>query len=115
MDRTVARTEETLAQRIVIAPYLLVGDTARARLNDWLAEIAGTSAGAILAQLLAEYPRLRALLVGIAEGSPYLWDLARADPARVVHEEICPAAQSIVAVPSSFWPARSMRKRIDAE
>ncbi len=29
-------------------------------------------------------PKLRALIEGIAEGSPYLWDLMRADPARLV-------------------------------
>ena len=42
-------------------------------------------------------------------------DGGRTNPARVVHEEIWPAAQSTVPVPSSFCPARSMRKRIDAE
>src|SRR5262249_30674811 len=30
------------------------------------------------------YPAARALIEGIAEGSPYLWDLIRADPARLV-------------------------------
>src|SRR5437763_14891325 len=84
MDQTVARTEQTLAQRIVAAPVLLASDRMQARLDDWLADIAGTPAGTILPRLLLEHPRLNALLVGIAEGSPYLWDLARADPARLV-------------------------------
>src|SRR2546430_779823 len=83
MDRTDGRTEETLAQRIVAAPVLLASDRMQARLDDWLADIAGTPAGTILPRLLVEHPRLNALLVGIAEGSPYLWDLARADPARL--------------------------------
>jgi [glutamine synthetase] adenylyltransferase / [glutamine synthetase]-adenylyl-L-tyrosine phosphorylase len=83
MDQTVARTEETLAQRIVAAPVLLASDKMQARLDDWLADIAGTPAGMTLPRLLIEHPRLNALLAGIAEGSPYLWDLARADPARL--------------------------------
>src|SRR5205085_11970207 len=84
MDRTVARTEKTLAQRIVVAPVLLASDRMQARLDDWFADIAGTPAGTTLLRLLVEHPRLNALLVGIAEGSPHLWDLARADPARLV-------------------------------
>src|SRR2546421_9384712 len=83
MDQTVARTEETLAQRIVAAPVLLASDRMQARLDDWLADIVGTPAGTTLPRLLVEHPRLNAMLVGIAEGSTYLWDLARADPARL--------------------------------
>ncbi len=29
------------------------------------------------------HPQVKALIEGIAEGSPYLWDLIRADPARL--------------------------------
>lgn len=49
----------------------------------WLAEIAHTAAGATLRTMLAERPKVQALLAGLAEGSPYLWDLARADPERL--------------------------------
>ena len=30
------------------------------------------------------HPKTRALIVGLADGSPYLWDLVRAEPERLV-------------------------------
>jgi glutamate-ammonia-ligase adenylyltransferase len=55
----------------------------RARIAEWLAGIARTAAGKALKLLIRRYPRLAGLLGGIAEASPYLWDLVRADPARL--------------------------------
>jgi glutamate-ammonia-ligase adenylyltransferase len=74
----------TLAERVVTTPRLSGPEAARQRLDGWLAEIAQTPAGAALKQVLAGYPQVRALLEGIADGSSYLWDLARADPDRLV-------------------------------
>ena len=42
------------------------------------------AAGKELEPLFASHPNVRALIQGIAEGSPYLWDLIRADPARLL-------------------------------
>src|SRR5215470_14635378 len=79
-----SRQITTLAERIAAAPRLCRPETARQRLDGWLAEIAGTPAGAALTQALADYPHVGSLLEGIADGSSYLWELARADPERLV-------------------------------
>src|SRR5437764_3876104 len=74
----------TLAERVATAPRLSGPESARQRLDGWLAEFAQTPAGAALKQVLAERPNVRALLEGIADGSSYLWELARADPERLL-------------------------------
>src|SRR5262245_61421945 len=73
-----------LAQRIVAVPRPRASDEAHARVEDWLAEIAATSPGATLRRLLAGHPALAGLMTALADGSSYLWDLARAEPARLV-------------------------------
>ena len=73
-----------LAQRIKASPHLAAASETRARVNDWLAEIADKTAGKALTQLLAAHPMLDGLVMGLAEGSRYLWELACADPARLV-------------------------------
>ena len=69
-----------LARRLVRAPLLADPDAAHARVADWLA---GSEAAAV-APLMAQLPALRALIAGIADGSPYLWDLAARDGARLL-------------------------------
>ena len=54
----------------------------RADVAEWLSGIRRTVAGKAIASLLQDYARLASLLGGIAETSPYLWDLVRADAAR---------------------------------
>ncbi len=73
-----------LAQRIADAPHLRAADEARARVEDWLADIADTPAGRTLRRLFADHSTLAALMTGLADGSPYLWDLARGSPERLV-------------------------------
>ncbi len=53
------------------------------RVADWLAEIAPTAAGSELARLFADHPAVEDLIARFAQGAPYLWDLVRADPARL--------------------------------
>ena len=53
-----------------------------ARVCEWLAEIARSSAGKALKSLVEDHHPLATLLAGIAEAAPYLWQLVRADPAR---------------------------------
>src|SRR5262245_2888028 len=75
---------ETLARRIVAAPRLAAPAGAHVRVGEWLAEVSHSAAGAKLARLIADHSSLRALIAGIAEGAPYLWDLARRSPERLV-------------------------------
>jgi glutamate-ammonia-ligase adenylyltransferase len=72
-----------LAARIVAAPALSAPDEARRKVTAWLDE---TDAGiaARLRGLMDGSAPLRALIEGLADGSPFLWELARADPARTL-------------------------------
>jgi glutamate-ammonia-ligase adenylyltransferase len=74
---------KTLAQQVVEAPRLFAPKEARARVAGWLAEIGRTEPGKALKRLNAASTKVEALLAGIADGSPFLWDLAAADPARL--------------------------------
>src|SRR5262249_59767142 len=76
--------DSSLVRRIAAAPRLQAADEARARVNEWLAEIADLPAGKSLTRLAAAHPRLAALMAGLAGGSPYLWGLVRGPPERVV-------------------------------
>jgi glutamate-ammonia-ligase adenylyltransferase len=76
--------KQALASRIVAAPRLFAPDEASRRVTDWLADIGRSNAGKALERLFAAHVQLRALLEGIADGSPYLWDLIRSDPARLL-------------------------------
>jgi [glutamine synthetase] adenylyltransferase / [glutamine synthetase]-adenylyl-L-tyrosine phosphorylase len=75
--------ERPLAARIAL-PRVPAPDSALARVGAWLADIADQPAAAALAQLLADQPAVRQLIAGFVAGAPYLWDLARADPARLL-------------------------------
>jgi glutamate-ammonia-ligase adenylyltransferase len=70
----------SLGRRIAAAPSVQAAQQAQARVTAGLAEIADLPAGERLRRLCAAYPNLEALLVGLAGGSSYLWDLARASP-----------------------------------
>src|SRR5499427_1075141 len=76
--------DSSLVRRLAAAPHLQAANEARARVDDWRAEIAGGSAGKTLTRLTAAHPRLDALITGLAGGSPYLWDLVREAPERFV-------------------------------
>jgi glutamate-ammonia-ligase adenylyltransferase len=57
--------------------------TERDKLAEWLAEIRTTDDGAALERLFAREPAQRALIERIAAHSPFLWQLASEDPARL--------------------------------
>ena len=57
---------------------------AQVRVAEWLAGIARSSPGKALKRLLDASPKVEALLTGLADGSPYLWDLASAEPERLL-------------------------------
>ena len=114
-------TKGTLAQRTVAAPQLTAAEVAHARVERWLAEIASSAAGRTLARLLAAHPTLNTLMAGVAEGSPYLWELARADPERLValleseperrfHDLLADAARLIPAAGDEAEVMRLLRR-----
>jgi len=80
---TARRAARTLADRILIAPKPLNHKAAHARVADWLAGLASPEAKPIKA-LLGNYPTVRTLLEGLVESSPYLWELVRQKPKRLV-------------------------------
>jgi glutamate-ammonia-ligase adenylyltransferase len=77
-------TAAPLAVRVATAPLLSSPKEARHKVGAWLRDIGRTAAGRNLKQLLAGSKPLLSLLEGIADGSPYLWDLASAEPARLL-------------------------------
>ena len=81
--KTSVAAAPTLAQRIADAPRLAAPKEARAEVQAWLGEVGRTTAGKALERVLADAPKALALLAGLAESSPYLWDLASAEPARL--------------------------------
>src|SRR5262245_46562828 len=78
-----AKTREaagsTLAQRIVAAPILSSPRETRAKVSTWLAEMADDETGRTLKRLPSASKHLQALIEGIADGSPYLWELASSE------------------------------------
>src|SRR6478735_5034518 len=77
----------TLAARFVSGPHITASSTAEQRFKDWLVELELAQAAEIGAWL--DRPPARAILLGIAEFSPYLFDLARADAARLIRLLAC--------------------------
>ena len=76
-----------LAARFVSGPHITGSSTAEQRFKDWLVELELAQAAEIGAWL--DRPPARAILLGIAEFSPYLFDLARADAARPRRRNSC--------------------------
>lgn len=77
-----ASAGEALAARIVDGPYLAPSQPGFSKLDDWFAELGAESDG--LQRIIDGHPKVRNLLAGLADYSPYLWDLVRADAARLV-------------------------------
>jgi glutamate-ammonia-ligase adenylyltransferase len=72
-----------LAAQFVSGPQLFAPADAEQRFGEWLADIAPNDAAAFRA-ITEQFPHARAILLGIAEASPYLFDLIRADAARAL-------------------------------
>ena len=72
-----------LAARFVDGPRLFAPVEAKQRLEGWLAGLEPEQSAAIR-DFADRFPRVRTILLGIAEASPYLFDLLRADPDRAV-------------------------------
>lgn len=74
---------EPLAVRICDAPHLRAPAEAERRVAEWLAHCLAGQAEALRA-LSSSNPKLDAALHGIAQYSPFLFDLVRADPSRLL-------------------------------
>ena len=100
----------SLAARFVDGPHVSALDSAGQRLRDWLTDLVPGQAAAI-GDLLARFPRARTILLGIADASPYLFDLVRADGARAIRVLECEPerhlAQLIEKTRGEVWAARS--------
>jgi glutamate-ammonia-ligase adenylyltransferase len=72
-----------LAARFADGPHLSAPDIAAQRLANWLGDLEPMRATAIR-DLTMRFPFADTILLGIAEASPYLFDLMRADAARLV-------------------------------
>jgi glutamate-ammonia-ligase adenylyltransferase len=120
-----AKVAPTLALALVDAPRLAAPKASRAQVADWLAGIGRSSAGKALKRLVADAPKLEALLAGLADGSPFLWELASKDPARLLavlnsdpDERLADLlAASVEAIAASRDEAEAMRllRRMKAE
>src|SRR6202040_3782467 len=62
---------------------------------DWLTGLATEQAAAI-DDLIVRFPLVKTILLGIAEASPYLFDLVRADSARVLRLFECEPERHLV-------------------
>src|SRR5882757_7800443 len=82
-----------LASRFVSGPHIAASSNAEQRLGNWLAELEPQQAAEIGAWL--DRPPARAILLGIAEFSPYLFDLIRADAARLIRVLACDPEQHL--------------------
>ncbi|HXZ16046.1 MAG TPA: bifunctional [glutamine synthetase] adenylyltransferase/[glutamine synthetase]-adenylyl-L-tyrosine phosphorylase [Roseiarcus sp.] len=82
--------KRSLAERIVSAPRLSQPAAARRRLDELIAAPEAAS----LARLLGE-GKVRDLLLGLAEHSPYLWTLATEDPVRLARLLVRPPERTV--------------------
>jgi [glutamine synthetase] adenylyltransferase / [glutamine synthetase]-adenylyl-L-tyrosine phosphorylase len=83
MNSSAKGDAERLAARFVDGPHLSAPDRAEQRLAGWLTDLAAEQAAAV-DDLIARFPLAKTILLGIAEASPYLFDLVRADGARAI-------------------------------
>jgi glutamate-ammonia-ligase adenylyltransferase len=85
-----------LAARFVDGPYVAASNQAEQRSNDWLSDLEPAQS-AVLDELL-DRRFARAILLGIAEFSPYLFDLIRADAARLIRLLACDPEPHLAAL-----------------
>src|SRR6202140_1306573 len=86
-----------LAARFVDGPHVSAPDKAERRLADWLTDLEPEQAAAIV-DLATRFPRVKTVVLGIAEASPYLFDLMRADGARVLRLLACEPEPHLAAL-----------------
>src|SRR5947209_13311972 len=88
--------DHRLAARFAAAPHGSASTNAERRLKDWLAELEPEQSAAIDQWL--DFPHVRGILLGIAEFSPYLFDLIRADATRLIRVLACDPEQHLTSL-----------------
>jgi [glutamine synthetase] adenylyltransferase / [glutamine synthetase]-adenylyl-L-tyrosine phosphorylase len=91
-----AERHRPLAARFVEGPYVAAPDEAEQRLGDWLSGLEPAQSAAIDA--LLDHANAKKILLGIAEFSPYLFDLVRADAARLTRILSCDPESHLASV-----------------
>ena len=89
--------QESLAARVVTGPVLFAPAEARQRFDDWLSELPAAQAAAIR-ETTDAFPMARTVLDGVAEASPYLFDLMRVDADRLVRLLRCDPDRHLAAL-----------------
>ncbi len=120
-----AQPASRLVARIQLSRDVAFAPEARARVAAWLADIAEQPAAAALTQLLADHPVANELLAGFAQSAPYLWDLVRAAPARLLtllqgdsdrhFDDIIAAASGAAAATPDEAGIMALLRRLKAE
>jgi glutamate-ammonia-ligase adenylyltransferase len=85
-----------LAARFADGPYVSASNQAEQLLSDWLSDLEPEQSAAL--NELLDHPFAKAILLGIAEFSPYLFDLIRADAARLIRLLACDPEQHLAAL-----------------
>jgi glutamate-ammonia-ligase adenylyltransferase len=85
---TAGADSQSLVARFITGPQLFAPDAARQRLTEWFEDLAPDQRGAI-EDVCTAFPLTLVILESIAEASPYLFDLLRADVARAVRLLCC--------------------------
>jgi glutamate-ammonia-ligase adenylyltransferase len=75
--------QRSLAARFVDGPQVSAPLEAQQRLAGWFADLEPGQA-IMIRELAGHFPRVDTILLGIAEASPYLFDLMRANAARLI-------------------------------
>jgi [glutamine synthetase] adenylyltransferase / [glutamine synthetase]-adenylyl-L-tyrosine phosphorylase len=88
--------QQRLAARFVEGPHIAASDQAEQRLADWLAELEPEQSATLRA--LLDAPMAKRVLLGIVAFSPYLFDLMRGDPARLVRLLRCDPDRHLAAL-----------------
>ncbi|MCC8941783.1 bifunctional [glutamine synthetase] adenylyltransferase/[glutamine synthetase]-adenylyl-L-tyrosine phosphorylase, partial [Bradyrhizobium sp. Arg68] len=87
---------QALAARFADGPHVAASASAEQLLTDWFAELEPAQSGAL--EALLQHPFARDILRGIAEFSPYLFELARADAARLIRILSCDPESHLVGL-----------------
>src|ERR1700682_5388098 len=85
-----------LPARFADGPYVSASNQAEQLLSDWLSDLEPEQSAAL--NELLDHPFAKAILLGIAEFSPYLFDLIRADAARLIRLLACDPEQHLAAL-----------------
>jgi glutamate-ammonia-ligase adenylyltransferase len=83
LSATGSADDLSLAARFVSGPQLFAPEDASQRLAAWLDDLPPEQRGAV-ESVCHRFPQARAIVEGLAEASPFLFDLIRADPERAL-------------------------------